>query len=99
MILVLGHVVARPESLDQVLETGRAHVERSRDEPGCVSHDMAVDADDPLKVRFIEQWADMDSLSAHFALAATRAFGAEMAALCNDGPSLSIYDASLLRRL
>jgi quinol monooxygenase YgiN len=99
VILVLGHVVTRPETLDRVLDVGRAHIERSRAEPGCVSHDMARDAENPLKVRFIEEWADMDALSAHFALPATRGFGAEMAALCEAGPSLSIYDASLLRRL
>jgi hypothetical protein len=64
MILVLGHVVARPETLDRVLDVGRDHVERSRAEPGCVSHDMARDAENPLKVRFIEEWADMDAPSA-----------------------------------
>lgn len=99
MILVLGHVIARPETAETIRQAGAEHVARSRLEPGCVTHAMAVDANDPLRFVFTEEWADMESLSAHFAVPESRAFGALMAELGAGPPSMAIYDASLLRRL
>ena len=58
MILVTGSVTARPETFDEVSEISLEHAHRSRTEPGCISHAVHVDCENPLRLVFIEQWAD-----------------------------------------
>jgi len=58
MIVVTGSVTAREDSLDEVRRLSLEHVHRSRQEPGCISHAVYVDCENPLRLVFIEQWAD-----------------------------------------
>ena len=58
MILVTGSILAREDSFDDVLRSCLEHVERSRKEPGCISHDVHVDCQNPMRLFFFEQWAD-----------------------------------------
>ncbi|WP_334507512.1 putative quinol monooxygenase [Bradyrhizobium sp. AZCC 1693] len=48
MILVTGSILAREETFDDVLRSCLEHVERSRKEPGCISHDVHVDCQNPM---------------------------------------------------
>lgn len=43
MIVIAGSVTAKPGWLDVRRRLALAHLERSRTEPGCVSHTTAVD--------------------------------------------------------
>ncbi len=99
MILVLGRAKARGDTLERMRELGAAHVARSRLEPGCVGHAMALDAEDGLTLVFTEEWTDMDALSAHFAVPDSRTFAAALNPLAAEPPTMAIYDASLLRRM
>ena len=74
MIVVTGSVTAREDSLDQVRALSLEHVHRSRQEAGCISHAAHVDCENPLRLVFIEQWADRAALLAHFAVPASRNF-------------------------
>jgi len=74
MILVTGSILAPPDTFDDVLRLSLEHVERSRLEPGCISHAVHVDCQNPMRLFFFEQWADEAALSAHFAVPATRTF-------------------------
>ena len=94
MILVVGSVVAAPGRVAEVLALSRAHVLRSRAEPGCVAHAVHVDAENPDRLVFVEQWADADALRAHFALAESRAFAAALGTLAAGLPELAIYEAT-----
>ena len=66
MIVVTGVIVARPETVDQLVEASLDHVHRSRTEPGCLAHHVHVDVEDPLRLVFIERWADRAALDEHF---------------------------------
>lgn len=94
MILVLGSVVVRDGSLDEALALSQEHVERSRGEPGCLEHGVSVDAQTPQRLVFVERWASMAALHAHFAVPASRGFARRLAALATQPPRLSIYDAT-----
>jgi quinol monooxygenase YgiN len=74
MILVTGSIVAREGCFDEVLASCLEHVERSRAEPGCISHDVHVDCQNSMRLFFFEQWADEAALRAHFAVDGSRAF-------------------------
>jgi quinol monooxygenase YgiN len=50
------------------------HVERSRTEPGCISHGVHVDCQNPMRLFFFEQWGDEAALRVHFAVEGSRAF-------------------------
>jgi quinol monooxygenase YgiN len=67
MIIVTGSVTAKPDSFEALLEASLAHVHRSRTEDGCISHAVRVDAEEPLKLVFFEEWRDLAALQAHFA--------------------------------
>src|SRR5438105_14418574 len=74
MIVVTGSVTARLDSFDQVRKLSLEHVHRSRGEPGCISHAVQADCENPLRLVFFEQWADRAALLAHFAVPASRDF-------------------------
>jgi quinol monooxygenase YgiN len=97
MILVLGHVTARPEHFDEVLRLSQQHVERSRAEPGCIAHAVHRDTENPLRLVFVEKWADMAALQVHFRVPASREFGRALATLASEPPGLGIYDAAEIK--
>jgi len=68
MVLVTGSILARADSFEEVRRLSLEHVERSRLEPGCISHAVHVDCQDPMRLFFFEQWADEAALRAHFAV-------------------------------
>jgi quinol monooxygenase YgiN len=74
MIVVTGSVTARQDSFDEIRRLSLEHVHRSRGEPGCISHAVHVDCENPLRLVFIEQWTDHAALQAHFAVPASRYF-------------------------
>jgi len=99
MILVTGSVTAREESLNQVLKLSLEHVERSRNEPGCISHAVHIDCENPLRLVFVEQWADRGALLAHFAVPASRDFVRALQPLAATATTLEIFEAAKLEKL
>ena len=99
MIVVTGSVTAREDSLDQIRALSLEHVHRSRQEAGCISHAAHVDCENPLRLVFIEQWADRAALSAHFAVPASRNFVHALQPLAAAATTIEIYDATRLEKL
>ena len=97
MIIVTGSIQARADTVDELRRLSLEHVARSRAEPGCIEHGVAIDADDGLRLVFFERWADRDALLAHFKVPASREFGAQAARLAARPPDLAVYDASELK--
>ena len=93
VLIVTGSIRARPDTIDQVLALSLEHVRRSREEPGCLLHSVHRDVEDPLRLVFLEHWADADALLAHFAVPASGAFVNEASALAATPPDIAIYDA------
>lgn len=99
MIVVTGSVTARPDSFEEAKKLSLEHVQRSRTEPGCISHAVHVDCENPLRLVFIEQWTDRAALAAHFAVPASRNFVRALQSLAASASSIEIYDASGLQGL
>ena|SRR5579863_5799294 len=93
MIIVAGSIVARAGSVDELLALSLEHVRRSRTEPGCRSHAVHRDVENPLRLVFLEEWENRDALAAHFAVPASRAFVKSARALADGAPALNIFDA------
>lgn len=99
MIVVTGSVTARQDSFDEVRKLSLEHVRRSRNEPGCISHAVHVDCEGPMRLVFIEQWADRAALLAHFALPASRDFVRALQPLASAATTIELYDATRLEKL
>jgi|SRR5271154_1533796 len=99
MILVTGSVTARDDSFDEIRKLSLEHVHRSRLEPGCLSHAVHIDCEDPLRLVFVEQWADRTSLAAHFAVPASRDFVRSLKSLAAGASTIEIFDASRVENL
>lgn len=91
MIIVTGHAIAGEGTEDEVGRLALAHVLRSRQEPGCLSHEVSRDLENPHRLLFIERWADMAALQTHFQVPASRAFARDMERLTEGNLAMSIY--------
>jgi quinol monooxygenase YgiN len=98
MIIITGDVVCRPDSFDEALRLSEVHVARSRSEPGCLSHAVHRDVEDPLRLVFFEEWADMAAVQAHFVVPASKAFGRALVGLAARTPTIQLYDATRIER-
>jgi quinol monooxygenase YgiN len=94
MILVTGDVTAKPETIAEMLRVSLEHVHRSRGEPGCISHDVAVDPENPLRLLFTERWADAAALKVHFRVPESRAMWKTLQTLAADPGAMHIYEAN-----
>ena len=99
MIIVTGSVTARPETLDEVRRLSLEHVHRSRTEPGCISHAVHIDCENPLRLVFFEQWADRAALLTHFAVPASRNFVRALQSLAAAATTIETYDATTVDKL
>ena len=99
MIVVTGSVLAWQDTRDEILRLSLEHVHRSRREPGCLSHAVHIDCEDPLRLVFVERWADRNALLAHFAVPASRDFVKALQPLAATSTTLEIYDATQLEKL
>ncbi len=85
MIIVTGEILARPDTLDALVAICAEHSRRSREEPGCVSHNIHIDAEEPLRLFFFERWSDMAALKAHFAVPESNDFMRQVRSLSAGG--------------
>lgn len=97
MILVTGSVVVRLDSLDAALRLSIEHVRRSRLEPGCRRHSVAVDVEDAQRLVFHEIWDDAASLRTHFEVPESGQFVTALTALATSSPEMQVYDATPVR--
>jgi quinol monooxygenase YgiN len=95
MLIVTGALRARPETFEALKAACVAHSQRSRTEPGCLSHNVHTDAEDPLRLFFFELWVDRAALDAHFADAHANAFMTTARALSEKTEGPDILEAEL----
>ena len=93
MIIVVGSVDGRSESIDLLKNVSLEHVHSSSAEDGCIEHGVHVDCENPLRLHFFERWRDAAALKAHFARSESRMFAQEVARLCAKPPLMTIYEA------
>jgi len=94
VIIITGSVTGRPDTIGELVTASLEHVVRSRREPGCISHSVQRDAENPLRLVFIERWESPDAVRAHFAEPASGEFVRAAAALSDSPPSLEMFTAT-----
>ncbi len=93
MIIITGAIVARADTIDELRTICLEHTQRSRLEPGCLSHAVHVDAENPLRLFFFETWIDRAAVAVHFAVPASGAFVRAAGKLAADQTPIRLYEA------
>lgn len=96
MIVVTGSATVQRDNVEEARRLSLEHVQRSREESGCISHAVHIDCENPCRLVFIEQWEDREALLAHFAVPTSRQFIKALSALLAAPSTLEVYDATLL---
>lgn len=97
MILVTGSFIAKEGRFAEALQLCQEHVTRSRTEPGCISHSVYRDTENPARLFFFEEWESQAALDAYFAVPGTRGFAKALGELAEGAPQLAIYHANRIR--
>lgn len=99
MLIVTGTILARQDSFEELRASALQHVHRSRREPGCLSHAVHVDCENPLRLVFIEEWESRQALMTHFAVPESRAFVKSARVLAAEASPMAIFEAQKIDRL
>lgn len=91
MILITGSIGAKPDTFNELFEISLEHVARSRKEKGCRLHSVHVDAENGLRLVFLEHWDDRASVLAHFAQPECKAFVARARELAAEPPEIRLF--------
>ena len=91
MIIVTGSVKVSEDALEQAIKMSHSHVKRSRNEPGCISHDVHIDSENSNRLVLVEHWQDITSLEKHFQIPESGGFIQAIAELPVVAPELKIY--------
>lgn len=98
MIIVIGSVTVSESTRAQALEHSAKHVARSRLEPGCISHEVSLDGENPNRLIFIERWASMEDLELHFQVPESSEFVTAIAQLATVAPDMQLYESDEIKR-
>jgi quinol monooxygenase YgiN len=94
MIIITGSITGTPDTISELIAASLEHVRRSRLEPGCISHSVHRDVENPLRLVFFEQWESPAAVKTHFAVPASGEFVRKAAALSDSPPSLELFTAT-----
>lgn len=98
MIIITGGIILKPDRRDEAIALAIEHSRRSRAEPGCLAHTCHIDCENPDRLVFVEEWADIAAVKAHFAVPESGAFVRDLAALGEGPPWLRMFDAKAIER-
>lgn len=96
MIIVTGGATVRADCLAEAFAEAKLHVARSRKEDGCIHHSVHIDADDPLRLFFYEEWRDMAALRQHFAVSDSVAFVTALHTMSERIDPIRIFEAEAI---
>ena len=96
MIIITGSALVPEEHREEAIRIGCEHSARSRTEPGCISHNCYVDAEDPSRLHFFERWESVEAVKAHFAVPESGAFIRRVGELSESLPDIAIFKAEAI---
>ena len=89
-VIVTGSAVGSAETIDELIQLALQHVHRSRAEPGCISHAVYRDLENPYRLFFFERWRDRDALNTHFSVPDSNSFVAALNELTTEPASIHL---------
>lgn len=65
MLKVIAQDFIHPDHIDDVMPLYRELIEKTRQEPRCISYELCINQKDPGHFIFMEEWPDRAALDAH----------------------------------
>jgi len=96
MILVVAEAVVKKGCAEQFIKAAEPCIAGTRKEAENISYDLMVDASNPHRFVFVEQWMEKESLDQHVRREHFRAFGAAIKNLLASELVIHVYDAKKL---
>ena len=93
MIIISASFAVRADRRAEIIVLFAEHSARSRAEPGCLSHHIHADCENPNRLFYHEEWRDEAAVAAHFAVPESGAFVKRLTALVGGRPEIRIYRA------
>ena len=93
MLIVIATAVVEERNRQRMEEVGRAMLEASRGEAGCLGYASAWDFLQPNVMNAIELWRDEAALRFHFGTPHMAAFLKALAEMGNSAPEISVHPA------
>tara|TARA_R110000824_G_scaffold44709_3_gene129946 strand:+ start:1085 stop:1393 length:309 start_codon:yes stop_codon:yes gene_type:complete len=93
VIIITASFAVPPAKRQNIITLCSEHSARSRVEPGCLSHHIHADCEDPARLFFHEEWQDEAAVAAHFAVPESGDFVRRLTALVGGRPEIKIYRA------
>jgi len=93
MIIITGSIPTSPEVHEEIVALCVKHSIRSRGEPGCISHNVHVDLEDPARLFFYERWEDAAAVAVHFGVPESLELVERLTTLVGERPEMRIYRA------
>lgn len=97
MMIITGDLMIREGSMPEALVVCQKHVEHSRQEPGCISHNVYCDPEDSSRLFFFEQWQDQAAIDKHFALPSSKDFVTQVREFVTAPPNLQIFSTQQIK--
>ncbi|MBL8059095.1 MAG: antibiotic biosynthesis monooxygenase [Chthonomonas sp.] len=95
MIVLTAYGQLQEDGVEMFLEASHENKAKAQAEAGCEKFDYYLSAEEPLKFVFVEEWASMEHLEAHFATEHFARFMASMQECLAAPPDIRIFDATL----
>lgn len=93
MLIVIATAVVEERNRQRMEEVGRAMIEASRGEEGCLGYAYAWDFLQPNVMNAIELWRDEAALRSHFRTPHMAAFLKPLGEMGNPSPRITVHPA------
>lgn len=99
MIVVSGTIYIDPKKREEAIELAKVMMEKTAEEPGCISYRFYEDVESPGIFRVFEEWESDEELQAHFATAHMAEFRPAIAKITAAPPHIRKYEVSQFETL
>ena len=96
MIIITASIPTTSANREDIIALCSEHSARSRGEPGCISHHIHADCDDPARLFFHEEWQDEAAVAVHFAVPASGEFVKQLSSLVGERPEIKMHRADAI---
>jgi len=93
MIIISASFTVPSARRDEIIALCAEHSARSRAEPGCISHHIHADCEEPDRLFFHEEWRDEAAVAAHFAVPESGGFVKWLSEIVGGRPEIKIHRA------
>jgi quinol monooxygenase YgiN len=96
MIIITATISTTSANREDIIALCSEHSARSRKEPGCISHHVHADCDDPARLFYYEEWEDEAAVVAHFHVPESGEFVKRLTLLVGERPEMRMYRAEAI---